>query len=63
MSQAPHASSGATADHEVPPGLDPVSPYDGAPPGIPFTGQWRAVDPAADSDGSRMLCCGVARCP
>jgi hypothetical protein len=32
-------------------------------PGISFTGQWGAVDPAADSDGSRVLYCGVARCP
>jgi len=45
-------------------GLELVSPYDGAPPGIIFTGQWGAVDPAfADSDGSRVLYCGVARCP
>jgi S-adenosyl methyltransferase len=45
-------------------GLELVSPYDGAPPGISFTGQWGAVDPAAaDSDGSRVLYCGVARCP
>ena len=45
-------------------GLELVSPYDGAPPGITFTGQWGAVDPAsADSDGSRVLYCGVAGCP
>jgi S-adenosyl methyltransferase len=45
-------------------GLDLVSPYEGAEPGISFTGQWGAVDPiAADSDGSRVLYCGVARCP
>jgi len=29
-----------------------------------FTGQWGAVDPiAVGSDGSRVLYCGVARCP
>jgi S-adenosyl methyltransferase len=45
-------------------GLDLVSPYEGAPPGISFTGQWGAEDPAlADSDGSRVAYCGVARCP
>jgi len=45
-------------------GLDLVAPYAGAEPGISFTGQWGAVDPiAADSDGSRVLYCGVARCP
>ena len=45
-------------------GLDLVPPYAGAEPGISFTGQWGAVDPiAADSDGSRVLYCGVARCP
>ena len=45
-------------------GLDLVPPYAGAEPGISFTGQWGAADPiAADSDGSRVLYCGVARCP
>ncbi len=45
-------------------GLDLVSPYAGAAPGISFVGQWGAVDPdCADSDGSRVLYCGVARCP
>jgi S-adenosyl methyltransferase len=45
-------------------GLELVSPYPGAEPGICFTGAWGAVDPAtADSDGSRVLYCGVARCP
>lgn len=45
-------------------GLDLVPPYAGAEPGIAFTGQWGAIDPiAADSDGSRVLYCGVARCP
>jgi S-adenosyl methyltransferase len=45
-------------------GLELASPYEGAEPGISFTGQWAAVDPdSADSDGSRVLYCGVARCP
>jgi S-adenosyl methyltransferase len=45
-------------------GLDLVPPYEGASPGISFTGQWGAEDPAsADSDGSRVAYCGVARCP
>jgi hypothetical protein len=45
-------------------GLDLVPPYAGAEPGISFTGQWGAIDPiAADSDGSRVLYCGAARCP
>jgi hypothetical protein len=45
-------------------GLELASPYEGAEPGISFTGQWGAVDPdSADSDGSRVLYCGVARCP
>jgi hypothetical protein len=45
-------------------GLELVAPYEGALPGVSFTGQWGAVDPAAaDSDGSRVLYCGVARCP
>jgi hypothetical protein len=45
-------------------GLELTSPYPGAEPGICFTGQWGAVDPdAADSDGSRVLYGGVARCP
>jgi hypothetical protein len=74
MAQAPHGDdgtrSGAAVDPPVPPGVDPSAParlydyYLGAKPGISFTGQWDAVDPiAADSDGSRVLYCGVARCP
>jgi O-methyltransferase involved in polyketide biosynthesis len=45
-------------------GLDLVAPYQGAEPGLTFTGVWGADDPAlADSDGSRWLYCGVARKP
>ena len=45
-------------------GLELVPPYDGAEPAVTFTGQWGAVDPdSADSDGSRVLYCGVAKCP
>ena len=45
-------------------GLELVPPYAGAEPSVTFTGQWGAVDPAsADSDGSRVLYCGVAKCP
>ena len=43
-------------------GLELVPPYDGAPPGLTFTGLWGADDPeAADSEGSRWGYCGVAR--
>jgi hypothetical protein len=42
-------------------GLELVPPYPGAE-GLTFVGQWGAVDPAsADSDGSRVLYCGVAK--
>ena len=45
-------------------GLELVPPYEGAAPAVSFAGQWGAVDPAAaDSDGSRIIYCGVARCP
>jgi S-adenosyl methyltransferase len=45
-------------------GLEMVPPYDGAEPGICYTGIWGAEDPVvADSDGARWLWCGVARCP
>jgi hypothetical protein len=45
-------------------GLELAPPHEGAEPGISFTGQWGAVDlDSADSDGSRVLYCGVARCP
>jgi hypothetical protein len=45
-------------------GLELVAPYEGAEPGISYTGDWGAVDPElADSDGSRWLYCGVARRP
>ena len=44
-------------------GMEMVPPYAGAADGLTFVGQWGAVDPAsADSDGSRVLYCGVARC-
>ncbi len=45
-------------------GLDLVPPYEGAEPGVTFTGLWGAEDvELADSDGSRWLYCGVARKP
>ncbi|WP_020579754.1 SAM-dependent methyltransferase [Actinopolymorpha alba] len=45
-------------------GLELLPPYDGAEPGVTFTGFWGAEDPeAADSDGSRWGLCGVARKP
>ncbi len=45
-------------------GLELVPPFDGAAPGITFVGKWGAEDEcAADSDGSRVLYCGVARRP
>jgi hypothetical protein len=44
-------------------GMEMVAPYRGASDGLTFVGQWGAVDPAsADSDGSRVLYCGVAKC-
>jgi hypothetical protein len=43
-------------------GLELLPPHGGAEPGLTFVGSWGAEDPAAaDSDGSRVLCCGVAR--
>jgi hypothetical protein len=45
-------------------GLELVSPYEGAPPGVTYGGLWGADDPeAADTDGSRSLLVGVARKP
>jgi S-adenosyl methyltransferase len=45
-------------------GLELVPPYEGAEPGVTFTGLWGAEDiDLADSDGSRWLYCGVARKP
>jgi O-methyltransferase involved in polyketide biosynthesis len=45
-------------------GLELVPPYEGAEPGVTFTGLWGAEDvKLADSDGSRWLYCGVARKP
>jgi len=45
-------------------GLEMLPPYDGAGPGISYTGVWGAEDPVlADSDGARWLYCGVARKP
>jgi hypothetical protein len=44
-------------------GMEMVPPYPGATDALTFVGQWGAVDPSsADSDGSRVLYCGVARC-
>lgn len=44
-------------------GMEMVPPCPGATDGLTFVGQWGAVDPAsADSDGSRVLYCGVAKC-
>jgi hypothetical protein len=43
-------------------GLDLVPPHEDATPGVCYVGQWGAEDPRlADSDGSRMLYCGVGR--
>jgi hypothetical protein len=45
-------------------GFELVSPFAGAEPGLTFAGNWGAEDArAADSDGSRILYCGVARRP
>ena len=45
-------------------GLELVPPYEGAEPGVTFTGLWGAEDvDLADSDGSRWLYCAVARKP
>jgi S-adenosyl methyltransferase len=45
-------------------GLELVAPFGGADPGVTFVGEWGAEDPSsADSDGSRVLYCGVARRP
>jgi hypothetical protein len=45
-------------------GLELAPPYEGAEPGVTFTGLWGAEDVTmADSDGSRWLYCGVARKP
>jgi S-adenosyl methyltransferase len=45
-------------------GTELVPPYPGAAADLTFAGEWGAEDPAlADSDGSRVLYCGVARCP
>jgi len=44
-------------------GPEMVPPYPGATDGLTFAGQRGAVDPAsADSDGSRVLYCGVVTC-
>ena len=45
-------------------GLGLVAPYPGAEPGLVSVGLWGCEDPGlADSEGSRALYCGVARCP
>lgn len=45
-------------------GLDLLSPYPGAEPAVTHAGLWDAEDiDAADTDGQRGVCCGVARRP
>lgn len=45
-------------------GLEVVSPYQGAEPGVTFAGYWGCEDvELADSEGSRWLYCAVARKP
>jgi S-adenosyl methyltransferase len=45
-------------------GLDFVPPYADAAPGVTYVGVWGADDPeVADTEGSRVLYCGVARRP
>ncbi len=45
-------------------GLELVKPYQGAGQVLCHLGLWDAEDPAtADSDGSRIMYCGVARRP
>jgi hypothetical protein len=45
-------------------GLELVPPYPGADAAVCHAGLWGAEDPeAADSDGSRVFHCGVARRP
>jgi S-adenosyl methyltransferase len=45
-------------------GLELVQPYGGAGSVLTYVGEWGAEDPAlADSDGSRLSYCGVARRP
>lgn len=45
-------------------GLELVPPYYGAQPGLSYAGVWGAEDPEeADSEGSRVVYCGVARRP
>ena len=45
-------------------GLELIPPYDGAESAITHVGLWGAEDPAsADSDGSRVVYCAVARRP
>jgi hypothetical protein len=45
-------------------GLDIVPPWEGAPPGLAYLGEWGAEDPVlADSDGSRWGYAAVARKP
>jgi hypothetical protein len=45
-------------------GMEMIQPHEGAQSSVCFVGCWGAEDPdAADSDGSRVLRCGVARSP
>ena len=44
-------------------GTELVPPHDNAAPDLSYVGEWGAEDPTlADSDGSRVLYCGVGRC-
>jgi hypothetical protein len=45
-------------------GLEVISPYEGAGPGVTFAGYWGCEDvELADSEGSRWLYCAVAKKP
>jgi hypothetical protein len=45
-------------------GTELIPPHEGAAAELAYAGAWGAEDPdLADSDGSRVLYCGVARCP
>jgi O-methyltransferase involved in polyketide biosynthesis len=45
-------------------GLEVIPPYEGAAPGLTYSGLWGAEDvQLADSDGSRWLYCAVGRIP
>jgi hypothetical protein len=45
-------------------GLELMAPYEGGEPGLTYVGLWGAEDvTSADTDGSRVFYCGVARRP